>query len=779
METLAARIARAGALQDVDAVAWAIRLAKNVERLHAAGKVHGHVSPRCVRLSGDSSTSRGEFVDATQAPYLLAYHSPERAAGEGTSPEDDTWGIAITLYEALTACQPFVGGDESEVRRSIEETPIPSLAEQGVGDAALQDVLDRALVRDLDARISRAAELRAALEAWRPSTRFSKLPPLEERPPRDTDDEEEEADQDAVTRIRGDIGGLLEDLIQSAAVKPASGPVSSRRGDAAPRSRPGGAVASPERGSSSAGPASSRQIAPASKILALASLGLGAGAPNSTRGAPPGGDASAQGAPKTGSPRPNASSPKTASATASSSTSPRPKSPSPTTRAPATRAPATREAPPTTPRSPVHSETELPPEEVVTEVISRRAVALAAPPPNPDAKPRASRAPRVDLADDTPDSGPPGMRRPSLAGLVDPPAPAASESPAPAPSSPVPPSSTPTSSGQPEVAPVSSSVPLSADVEAPAGAAEGSSSVLFISSGVAGASQSAPHSKALPFIVFLAAALTGAAVTAWLWNRTSTSPDPSVTGTSSVAASPVTAPASPSPAAPSPSGSPSAPSDPLDPAPEPSAALTASAATATAASDPAAPPGGAQAAPTAASPSAVPTTATSSDGINACMMPLFPDGTFVSRRPPDFAFVCGETDPRRGAALVKKQVVLGAEGSAVSDGMREWALLGWYELATFAALRARCCPGAEPLTLPATPPPCGSLDDALNALGTAAAAATSPDDPALSQAQKAFSESVHCLVRAGGGSLFGHKNQPQGGQDTSFKKTLARLAGKR
>ena len=35
-------------------------------------------------------------------------------------------------------------------------------------------------------------------------------------------------------------------------------------------------------------------------------------------------------------------------------------------------------------------------------------------------------------------------------------------------------------------------------------------------------------------------------------------------------------------------------------------------------------------------------------------------------------------------------------GRPLPDGMREWAIVGWYGMASFAAIRATCCPASSP-----------------------------------------------------------------------------------
>jgi hypothetical protein len=110
----------------------------------------------------------------------------------------------------------------------------------------------------------------------------------------------------------------------------------------------------------------------------------------------------------------------------------------------------------------------------------------------------------------------------------------------------------------------------------------------------------------------------------------------------------------------------------------------------------------------------------------------------------------------------------------ISDGMREWALLGWYETAAFAVVRGRCCPGAAPLKLPETGA-CTPLPEVLAGISTAAAATTDPADKALKKAVDAYTSDVHCIVRSGIAARFGRVGNPQGGEDTTFMRFLGQV----
>src|SRR5512132_2588768 len=119
VETLDDRIARDGPVKELDAVGWAIRLAKRLEALHSLGVAHGSVSPACILTSGSDRTSRAYIADVQLTTSSLAFQSPERVLGGDLSPADDTWAVACTLYTALTGTSPFAGGSDAETKQRI------------------------------------------------------------------------------------------------------------------------------------------------------------------------------------------------------------------------------------------------------------------------------------------------------------------------------------------------------------------------------------------------------------------------------------------------------------------------------------------------------------------------------------------------------------------------------------------------------------------------------------------------------------------------------------
>lgn len=191
METLADRIVRDGPLNELDAVGWIIRLAKKLEALHARGHAHGGISPSAVKTATVSRTSLGMLLAGSTAPNRLEFHSPDRLLQGTSTPADDTWATAATLYNLLTGASPFSGADEDATQQKILAANPAPLATFDVGDDDLQHILDAALTRDMNRRSSTMAALRQALEGWHPDPTVRDLPPIADDQPMADEDEEE------------------------------------------------------------------------------------------------------------------------------------------------------------------------------------------------------------------------------------------------------------------------------------------------------------------------------------------------------------------------------------------------------------------------------------------------------------------------------------------------------------------------------------------------------------------------------------------------------------
>ena len=206
METLADRITREGPLNELDAVGWAIRLAKRIEGMHALGVTHGSMSPSCLLIEATDRAARAHLVDVRRSSPSLSCQSPERVSGGGLSQADDTWALACTLYAALTGSSPFSGADDADVKQKIVASAPAPLAVFDVGDDDLQRIFDDAFARDMSLRTTSVGALRAALEEWHPDPNVGALPAVEEQEDAESAGFSDDDDEDQRTIMRTSPG---------------------------------------------------------------------------------------------------------------------------------------------------------------------------------------------------------------------------------------------------------------------------------------------------------------------------------------------------------------------------------------------------------------------------------------------------------------------------------------------------------------------------------------------------------------------------------------------
>lgn len=214
-------------------------------------------------------------------------------------------------------------------------------------------------------------------------------------------------------------------------------------------------------------------------------------------------------------------------------------------------------------------------------------------------------------------------------------------------------------------------------------------------------------------------------------------------------------------------------------APTDAATDTLPADSATASTNAPPPPSNASAAP-AASLAVATTSASASSGAaapadtNACLVGLFAAGTFEGA-PPALDFVCEGGKATKTLEKIRTAIVRAGK-NRVSEGMHEWALMGFFQFASLATLRGRCCPSPEKLELAAPPGSCESLGDAMEGLEKSVRdnAGTAGLDAAVGR----FDQSVRCALRSKQEKAFGDFGPLGGGEETSFRKTLARATAK-
>lgn len=154
------------------------------------------------------------------------------------------------------------------------------------------------------------------------------------------------------------------------------------------------------------------------------------------------------------------------------------------------------------------------------------------------------------------------------------------------------------------------------------------------------------------------------------------------------------------------------------------------------------------------------------DEVTACVAGMFPEGTFA-RGSLDLSFVCEEESPRRATTLIQSQVALGRWGTGQSNaGMREWAVLGWYEIGALALFRGQCCESPHPLNW-AVKLAC-PFDQAVSRIEQATRA---HDSVALAKAIAEYARQATCLTRQGQAPNFGQSTMPGAGVNALRKMT--------
>lgn len=161
-----------------------------LEGLHAAheardelGKelqvVHRDVSPQNVLVGDDGLARVVDFGIATAADRLhmtkpgeikgkISYMSPEQIQGREVDRRADIYAVGAMLFEALTGRRAFVGdGFAAVATKQLSETPPRVSAFRSGLSPAMDEIVDRALEKDRDARYATAREMSDALGALR------------------------------------------------------------------------------------------------------------------------------------------------------------------------------------------------------------------------------------------------------------------------------------------------------------------------------------------------------------------------------------------------------------------------------------------------------------------------------------------------------------------------------------------------------------------------------------------------------------------------------------
>ncbi len=173
--SLRGRLTERGRLEWREGVALAAKLARTLERCHAAGLVHRDLKPDNVLFDERGEPKLADFgcVRDLRASRLtetgtvlgtVAYMSPEQLNGEPVCARTDVWALGVLLHEVLTGTRPFAGRTPFQVFASIRARGPVAVAAKLGAPPELDLVLSGALTVERAARTPTAGELASRLE---------------------------------------------------------------------------------------------------------------------------------------------------------------------------------------------------------------------------------------------------------------------------------------------------------------------------------------------------------------------------------------------------------------------------------------------------------------------------------------------------------------------------------------------------------------------------------------------------------------------------------------
>ena len=158
------------------AVALVVQVLDALGAAHAAGIIHRDVKPQNVIVMQSGKVKLMDFgiareVDANTVTFAgstvlgsVHYLSPEQAKGLPVSEGSDLYSAGIMLYEMLTGRVPFDGDSSVAIAlKHISDIPVPPIELTNKVSPALNDVILRALNKDVNRRYGTASEMSAHL----------------------------------------------------------------------------------------------------------------------------------------------------------------------------------------------------------------------------------------------------------------------------------------------------------------------------------------------------------------------------------------------------------------------------------------------------------------------------------------------------------------------------------------------------------------------------------------------------------------------------------------